>query len=120
MINKKLGRKQYLVNYFISAHPGSGLKEAFDLASFFIKKGIHPEQIQDFIPLPLTISGCMYYTESNPFTGAKVYVEKTFHGRKMQRALLQYKNPGNRELILEALKILGKYEKRSLFCQGRK
>jgi radical SAM superfamily enzyme YgiQ (UPF0313 family) len=70
------------------------------------KRRINPEQIQDFIPLPMTASGCIYYTEKNPFTGEKVYVPKTFRERKMQRALIQHKNPKNRQLIRKALRIL--------------
>lgn len=119
-INKKLNKKQFLVNYFISAHPGASLEEAFALSLYLMKKGVHPEQIQDYIPLPLTVSGAMYYTERDPFTGKKVYVAKTFTERKMQRALVQYKNPSNRTLVLEALKKLGKYEKRSLFFKDKK
>lgn len=118
-INKKLNKKQFLVNYFISAHPGAGLNEALTLSLHLMKKGLHPEQIQDYIPLPLTVSGAMYYTESDPFTGKRVYVAKTFKERKMQRALLQYKNPSNRALVLEALKKLGQYEKRSLFFKDK-
>ena len=106
MINKKINKKTHLVNYFISSHPGSGLKEALDLALYLAKHKIHPEQIQDFMPLPMTLSGCIYYTGINPFTGEKVYSAKTFKERKMQRALIQYGNPKNRELIREALRIL--------------
>lgn len=103
-VNEQLKKKQYLVNYFISAHPGSTLQDALELALYMVKKHKHPEQVQDFIPLPMTLAGCIYYTETNPFTGDKVYVPKTFRERKMQRALLQYRNPTNRKLILEALK----------------
>ncbi len=69
---------------------------------------------------PLTVSGAMYYTEKDPFTGKRVYVAKTFKERKMQRALVQYKNPANKPLVLEALKKLGQYEKRSLFFKDKK
>jgi len=96
----------YLVNYFISAHPGSTLADALALARYLAAKGIHPEQIQDFIPLPMTLSGCMYYTGRDPLTGEKVYVPKAVKERKMHRALIQYKNPQNRNLIKEALRIL--------------
>lgn len=105
-INKTLGKKIYLVNYFISAHPGSGLKDALEEALYLIKMKIHPEQIQDFMPLPMTLAGCMYYTEKNPLTAEKVYVAKTFRERKMQRALIQYKNPSNKRFIVEALRQL--------------
>ncbi|MFA5271199.1 MAG: YgiQ family radical SAM protein [Candidatus Omnitrophota bacterium] len=105
-VNKKINKKIYLVNYFISSHPGSNLKEALDLALYLSKHKIHPEQIQDFMPLPMTLAGCVYYTGINPFTGEEVYSAKTFKERKMQRALIQYDNPKNRELIREALRIL--------------
>lgn len=102
-INNRLKKKQYLVNYFISAHPGSGLKEAERLSQYLEAKHMQPEQIQDFIPLPMTMSGCMYYTEKDPFTGKKIYVAKTLKERLMQRALIQNKQPKNRRLVSEAI-----------------
>lgn len=105
-INRRIGKKQYLVNYFIVGHPGSSLKEALQLALYLAKKHIHPEQVQDFIPLPMTVSGAMYYTGKDPFTGRSVYVARKPSERMMQRALLQYKNPQNREYIKKALRIL--------------
>lgn len=107
-VNKRLGKKQYLVNYFIASHPGTRLEDALELAVYLAKNHIHPEQIQDYIPLPMTLSASMYYTEKNPLTGKNVYVAKTRSERAMQRALLQYKNPQNRKYILRALKILNK------------
>ncbi len=115
-INKRLGKKQYLVNYFISGHPGARLEDALELAVYLAKNHIHPEQVQDYIPLPMTISGSMYYTEKNPLTGKNLYVAKTQSERTMQRALLQYKNPQNRKHILRALKILHKESLKRLFC----
>ena len=115
-INKRLGKKQYLVNYFISGHPGARLEDALELAAYLAKNHIHPEQVQDYIPLPMTISGSMYYTEKNPLTGKNLYVAKTQSERAMQRALLQYKNPQNRKHILRALKILHKESLKKLFC----
>lgn len=105
-INAHLGKKQYLVNYFIVGHPGAGLRDALQLALYLAKRHIHPEQVQDFIPLPMTVSGAMYYTERDPFTGKTIYVAKGLSERMMQRALLQYNNPRNREYIRKALKIL--------------
>lgn len=104
--NRRIGKKQYLVNYFISAHPGCTLADTLDLSLSLMKRGIHPEQIQDFIPLPMTVSGSMYHTEKNPFTGEPISVAKTIHERKMHRALLQYWNPSNRRYVQEALKRL--------------
>jgi uncharacterized radical SAM protein YgiQ len=113
-INKKIGKKQYLVNYFIVGHPGAGLKDALDLAVYLAKRHIHPEQVQDFIPLPMTVSGAMYYTESDPFTGRKIYVAKKPSERMMQRALIQFKNPHNKEYIRKALKVLKREDLKKL------
>ncbi|OGW75732.1 MAG: YgiQ family radical SAM protein [Omnitrophica bacterium RBG_13_46_9] len=115
-VNKRLGKKQYLVNYFIAGHPGTHLEDALELAVYLAKNHIHPEQVQDYIPLPMTLSGSMYYTEKNPFTDKNLYVAKTQSERAMQRALLQYKNPQNRKHILRALKILHKESLKKLFC----
>jgi uncharacterized radical SAM protein YgiQ len=105
-LNRKLKKKTYLVNYFIASHPGAGLKEALELALYLAKRRINPEQIQDFIPLPMTLSACIYYTGINPFTQEGVYSAKTFRERKMQRALIQYKNPKNKQLVKQALRLL--------------
>jgi uncharacterized radical SAM protein YgiQ len=107
-INKALNKKQYLVNYLISSHPGSDLNKALEMSSYLLRWNIRPEQVQDFIPLPMTLSGCIYYTGSHPFTGEKIYTPGTFEERKMHRALLQYNQPKNKKLIRQALKILGK------------
>jgi uncharacterized radical SAM protein YgiQ len=105
-VGKRLPSPRFLVNYFISAHPGATLESALEMAQYLIARKMHPEQIQDFIPLPLTLSGAMYHTEKDPFTGRSVYVAKTFRERKMQRALIQYRNPANRQLIRDALRAL--------------
>ena len=106
-VNSKLPQKCYLVNYFICGHPGTTLRDAFDFALSLIAKGMQPEQVQDFTPLPLTVSGCMYYTGRHPLTGEQVYVPRTERERMMQRALVQYRNPANSDLIREALRELG-------------
>lgn len=110
--NKKLKKEQYLVNYFISAHPGATIDDARRLSQYLKKKRIHPEQIQDFIPLPLTLSGAMYYTERHPLTGKPVYSAKTFTERKIHRAFIQYKNPKSRALMDKAAEIIKKPHKR--------
>ncbi len=102
-INRKLGKPQYLVPYLMSSHPGSTLKEAVELAEYLRDNNLNPEQVQDFYPTPSTISTCMYYTGVDPRTMQPVYVEKNPHGKAMQRALIQYKNPKNYELVHEAL-----------------
>ena len=104
----KLGKEQYLVPYFMSSHPGSGLREAVELAEYIRDMGYNPEQVQDFIPTPGTLSTCMYYTGLDPRTMEKVYVPKNPHEKAMQRALLQYRNPNNYTLVLEALRNSGR------------
>ena len=84
------------------------MKEAVKLAEYVRDLGFTPEQVQDFYPTPSTLSTCMYYTEIHPLTGEKVYVPKNPHEKAIQRALMQYKNPENRELVLEGLKMTGR------------
>ena len=107
-ITKGMDKEQYLVPYLMSSHPGSTLKEAIELALFLRDNKIRPEQVQDFYPTPGTISTAMFYTELDPYTMEKVYVPKTAKEKAMQRALLQYFKPQNKELVLEALKKAGK------------
>lgn len=107
-INGVIHKKQYLVPYLMSSHPGSTIKEAVELALFLKRENIHPEQVQDFYPTPGTVSTCMYYTELDPYTMEKVYVAKNPHEKAMQRALLQYFRPENRELVKEALILAGR------------
>ena len=102
-INQKLGRKQYLIPYFISSHPGSTLKDAIELAVFLKETGFVPDQVQDFYPTPGTLSTCMYYTELDPFTGKPVYVPKSMEEKQMQRALMHFHKPENRDLVRKAL-----------------
>ncbi len=109
-INEKLGLKQYLVPYLMSSHPGSTLEEAVTLAEYLRDLGYMPEQVQDFYPTPSTISTCMYYTGLDPRTMEKVYVPVNPHEKAMQRALIQYRNPANYELVLEALKKAGRMD----------
>ncbi len=103
-INEKLGKNQFLVPYLMSSHPGSTMKEAVALAEYLRDLGYMPEQVQDFYPTPSTISTCMYYTGVDPRTMKPVYVPKNPHEKAMQRALIQYRNPKNYELVMEALK----------------
>ena len=107
-MNEKVGKKQYLVPYLMSSHPGSTMKEAVELAEYLRDLGYMPEQVQDFYPTPSTISTCMYYTGYDCRTMEKVYVPVNPHEKAMQRALIQYRNPKNYELVAEALRIAGR------------
>lgn len=102
-INTRLGKKQFLVPYLMSSHPGSTLKEAVELAEYLRDLGYMPEQVQDFYPTPSTISTVMYYTGIDPRNGEKVYTCKNPHEKLLQRALIQYRSPSNYELVREAL-----------------
>ena len=102
-MNKKLGKKQYMVPYLMSSHPGSHLKEAIALAEYIRDLGYMPEQVQDFYPTPGTISTCMYYTGLDPRTMKEVYVPVTLKEKQMQRALIQYRNPENYDIVKAAL-----------------
>ena len=107
-INEQIGKKQYLVPYLMSSHPGSTLRDAVNLAVYLKEHNINPQQVQDFYPTPGTISTCMFYTELDPFTMKKVYVSKTPKEKRMQRALLQFRNPENYALVHEALTRAGR------------
>ena len=118
-MNKKLHKDQYLVPYLMSSHPGSTLKEAVNLAEHLRDFGYMPEQVQDFYPTPSTLSTCMYYTGVDPRNMQPVYVPKNPHEKAMQRALIQYRDPKNYDLVMEALKKTGRmdlvgYDKRCL------
>ncbi|MFV0343048.1 MAG: YgiQ family radical SAM protein [Anaerocolumna sp.] len=101
--NEKLKKNQFVVPYLMSSHPGSTMKEAIELAEYLRDLGYMPEQVQDFYPTPSTISTCIYYTGLNPKTLQPVYTPKTPHEKAMQRALIQYRNPKNYDLVVEAL-----------------
>lgn len=102
-LNNECHKNQFLVPYLMSSHPGSTLKEAVELAEYLRDLGYMPEQVQDFYPTPSTISTCMYYTGVDPRTMEKVYVPVNPHEKAMQRALIQYRNPKNYDLVREAL-----------------
>ena len=126
-LNKELGKNQFVVPYLMSSHPGSTLKEAIELAEYLRDLGYMPEQVQDFYPTPSTLSTVMYYTGVDPRDGKPVYVCRNPHEKAMQRALIQYRNPKNYELVCEALTKAGRtdligYDKKCLIRprQGRK
>ena len=105
---KSIGKEQYLVPYLMSSHPGATLKDAVELAEFIKNEKLHPEQVQDFYPTPGTISTAMYYSELDPYTLEPVFVAKNPHDKALQRALMQYFNPKNYDLVYEALKKCGR------------
>lgn len=109
-LTKALGKKQYLVPYLMSSHPGSTINDAIELSLFLKRNNMHPEQVQDFYPTPGTISTCMFYTGLDPLTMKKVYVPKTAAEKAEQRALLQYFKPENKKIVLAALKKAGRYD----------
>ena len=109
-MNQKLNKKQFLVPYLMSSHPGSDMKSAVKLAEYCRDLGYMPEQVQDFYPTPSTISTCMYYTGLDPRSMKPVYVPRNPHENVLQRALIQYRNPDNYELVMEALKKAGRMD----------
>ncbi len=124
-LNQKMGKNQFLVPYLMSSHPGSTIKEAVALAEYLRDIGYMPEQVQDFYPTPSTMSTVMYYTGIDPVTMKRVYVCKNPHEKAMQRALIQYRNPKNYDLVQEALKLAGRedligFDKRCLIKPRRR
>lgn len=102
-ITKSIGKEQYLVPYLISSHPGATLNDAVELALYLKEWGYSPEQVQDFYPTPGTASTTMFYTGIDPFTNKKIYVSTDYEEKKMQRALLQFSDPANAEIVRQAL-----------------
>lgn len=115
-LNKELGKKQYILPYFMSGHPGCTVEDMVELAEYIRDNNLYTEQVQDFTPTPMTASTCMYYTGINPFTMEKVHVAKG-REKRIQRALLQYKDDRNYEFVYEGLKMTGREE---LIGEGRK
>ena len=106
--SRKCGKQQYLVPYFIAGHPGCGLDDAIELAVYLKRHGLRPRQVQDYIPIPMTVSACMYHTGIDPRTGERVATAKSGRERAWQRALLQYFLPENDAVVREALRIAGR------------
>lgn len=106
--NRRLGKKQFLIPYFISSHPGSTLNEACELSLFLKKHGFVPDQVQDFYPTPGTLSTCMYYTGIDPITGGQVYVPSDPEEKRMQRAMLHFNKPENAKFVRKALRLIGR------------
>ena len=109
-INEQEHRKQFVVPYLMSSHPGCTLADAVELAEYLRDTGHHPEQVQDFYPTPSTLSTVMYYTGLDPRTMQPVYVPKNPHEKAMQRALMQYRDHKNDALVREALEKTGRLD----------
>ena len=107
-VNDKLGKKQYLIPYLMSSHPGSDLHAAIELACYLRDIGFQPDQVQDFYPTPGTLSTCMFYTGLDPRTMKPVFVARASEDKAMQRALMQFRNPANHALVRKALRIAGR------------
>ncbi len=109
-LTESIGKKQFLVPYLMSSHPGSTINDAIELALFLKREGLHPEQVQDFYPTPGTVSTCMFYTGFDPFTMEAVYVPITSEEKAEQRALLQYFKPENRDIVRKALRKANRFD----------
>ena len=109
-LTESIGKKQYLVPYLMSSHPGSTMKDAIELSLFLKREGLHPEQVQDFYPTPGTVSTCMFYTGLDPYTMEEVYVPRTPREKAQQRALLQYFKPENKKIVYDALRKAGRHD----------
>ena len=107
-MSREAGKEQYVLPYLMSSHPGSTMKVAVELAEFCRDLGYNPEQVSDFYPTPSTVSTCIYYTGLDPRTMKHVYCPTNPHEKAMQRALIQYRNPKNRALVIEALHKAGR------------
>ena len=123
-LNQRYGKEQYLVPYLISSHPGCTLEDAVQLAEWLNAQGHMPEQVQDFYPTPGTLATCMWYTGIDPRTMKPVFVPKTPHDKALQRALMQWRKPQNRALVMEALHKTGRedligYDKKCLIRPNR-
>lgn len=109
-MNESLGKKQFLVPYYIASHPGATLEDALETALELRKAGFVPDQIQDFYPTPGTLATCMYHTGLDPWTGETIHVARGARERALQRALLQFNKKENHPLVLEALRMVNRPE----------
>jgi uncharacterized radical SAM protein YgiQ len=116
--SKRVGKEQYLVPYFISSHPGAELSDAIELAVFLKKQGFRPQQVQDFIPTPMDIATCMYYTGIDPVTMNPVHVARGLRDKKLQRSLLQFFRPENYFWVREALERAGRSDLIGTHCDA--
>ncbi|MBW6470158.1 MAG: YgiQ family radical SAM protein [Methanosarcinaceae archaeon] len=109
-INKRLGKEQYLVTFLISSHPGCTMDNMIELAEYIRDRRMYTKQVQDFTPTPMTAATCMFHTGLDPFTGEELYIAKGQREKRMQRALLRYKDPENYNLVHDALDRAGRMD----------
>ena len=109
-VTRRGGRKQYVLPYFIAAHPGARIEDAVEVALFMKEWGLRVEQCQIFTPLPGTAAAVMYATGLDPWTGKKVFVERDPRRREMQKALILWRQPESRKLVVEALRLAGRMD----------
>jgi uncharacterized radical SAM protein YgiQ len=114
-VSRAVGKEQYLLPYLMSGHPGCTVGDMVELAEFLRDNHMYTEQVQDFTPTPMTVSTAMYYTGLDPFTLAPVHVPKG-REKRIQRAMLQYRDPKNYDLVNEGLKMA---ERLDLIGSGR-
>ncbi|NLK60827.1 MAG: DUF3362 domain-containing protein, partial [Treponema sp.] len=107
-MNESLGKKQYLIPYYIASHPGATLEDALHTALELKKSGFVPDQVQDFYPTPGTLSTCMYFTGMDPYTGTTIHVARGAKERALQRALLQFNKKENHPLVRQALRMVNR------------
>jgi radical SAM superfamily enzyme YgiQ (UPF0313 family) len=115
-VTKEVEKEQYLLPYLMSGHPGCSIEDMIELAEYLRDRHMYTEQVQDFTPTPMTVSTAMYYTGLDPFTLKPVHVPKG-REKRIQRAILQYRDPKNYSLVLEGLKMAGRVD---LVGEGRK
>ena len=109
-INKEIGKEQYLNTYLMSGHPGSTMQDMVETAEYIRDTGRYSKQVQDFTPTPMTTATCMFHTGIDPFTGKDIHVTTSRREKKIQRALLQYRDPRNQPLVYEGLKIANRLD----------
>jgi uncharacterized radical SAM protein YgiQ len=114
--SERIGKRQYIVPYMISGHPGCTLADMLELALILKKLGMKVEQVQDFTPTPGTLSTCMYYTGIDPLTGKAVYVPRSDREKGLQKALLLWHLPDEKRKVMEALQELGRKELADVLC----
>jgi uncharacterized radical SAM protein YgiQ len=106
--SREAGKEQYLVPYFISSHPGSSLEEAANLMEYLQRNRWRPQQVQDFMPTPMTLASDIFWSGVHPMTGAPVHVPRGMEEKRMQKALLRWGDPANRPLVEKALRKIGR------------